>query len=100
MKCKQLHPGFELTSPILFPTMVSVMLNMPPKWTWDQWQLNDSPYLKLQNWSLAFRCILVLGEYFNIRVSQKFCNILAAPDVFAEVMKMTNHTGLWDAELM
>ena len=40
-----------------------------------------------------------------IKVSQKFCyilvtwgTILATPDAFAKVMKLMNHTGLWDAK--
>ena len=32
----------------------------------------------------------------DIKVSLKFCNILV---IFDKVMKVANHTGLWDAEL-
>ena len=33
----------------------------------------------------------------NTKSSQKFCN-LAAVDAFADVVKVTNYTGLWDAK--
>ena len=45
---------------------------------------------------------LTLKQYYSIRVNQKYCSILlnsAALDTFAKVMKMMNHTELWDAEL-
>ena len=32
-------------------------------------------------------------------MSQKFCNILDVREAFAEIGKVTKHTGFWDAEL-
>ena len=68
------------------------------------------------NRGFSFLCHLKSLEYFksieyelmelwntetNIKVSQKFYNILetAAPNVFTEVMKVTNQTSLWYIKL-